>query len=282
MVADQYNAPSKWELIRELKRKERRFMEFTAASGKKLDLIVVEDHQATAVPCADIICETISRSTKTSPVTICFSTGDSPLPTYRELVARHRQNGLTFRNVRAFLLDEYMGLPAGHQACFRSILEENLYRHLDVRPENLFFFFGPVEDHMQTCYRFESELNATGGPELMILGIGGNGHVAFNEPGTRPDSRTRMIHLSESTRKANARFFSSIDEVPTHALSIGIQNILEAKNILLIATGEGKTNALKQALTGPISTEVPASYLQNFSGKMTVVIDRSAAKGLGI
>lgn len=255
-------------------------MKFKMNSNKDIRLIVVEDHNGTAGPAADVFEEVTGKLIK-QLVTICFSTGSSPLPFYRELVERHRQKGLSFSNVRAFLLDEYIGLPAGHPACFRSFMEEHLYRYIDLKPENMNFYFGPVEDHMQTCFRYERALNETGGVDVMILGIGGNGHIAFNEPGTLPETRTRMIKLTESTRQANARFFSTIQEVPTHALSVGIANILEAKNLILVATGESKAEAIKKSLSGPIDNDVPASYLQNYTGNLTIVLDKKAASRLG-
>ena len=256
-------------------------MDYALKNGKTIDIKVVQDHDSTAGPCSDLF-EKIMKEQGKKMATISFSTGSSPLPFYKELVKRHKENSLSFSNVRAFLLDEYIGLPAGHPACFRSFMEENLYRHVNIEAENIFFFFGPMEDHMQTCYRFEKEIAAYGGVDLMILGIGTNGHIAFNEPGTQPESRTRMIKLTESTRQANARFFNSINDVPTHALSVGIANILESKNVLLIANGAGKADAIKKTFLGPVDNQVPASYLQNFKGNLTVVLDKKAATGLDL
>jgi glucosamine-6-phosphate deaminase len=254
-------------------------MEITTPSGIKLNLIVVEDHDATAGPAADLFATTISEKLP-EPATILFATGSTPLPMYKELVRRHKENGFSFKDVHAFMLDEYIGLPMGHPACFRTFINEHLYRHVDLKQESQHYYFGPPEDHMQTCFRYEQELAEAGGVDLALLGIGRNGHIAFNEPGTRADSRTRMIRLSESTRQANARFFSSLDEVPTQALSLGIGNIMESKAILLIAAGQSKSAVLKAALTGPITDQLPASYLQTFKGKLTVVADKQAAAEL--
>ena len=256
-------------------------MKFKANSGNEIELIVVEDHEATAKPCADFI-EKVIRQAADSVASICFSTGSSPIPVYRELVRRHREEGLSFSNVHAFLLDEYVGLPVGHAQCFRTYMQNNLFRHVDIRTENMHLFFGPQEDHMQTCFRYEREIKDVGGMSLMILGIGPNGHIAFNEPGVLPDSRTRMIKLTESTRRANARFFNSIDEVPTHALSVGIANILEADKVLLIATGESKIDAVRRAFADPVDNQVPASHLQNFTGELAVVTDKAAVSGLNL
>lgn len=255
-------------------------MMYQTQSGSWLELISVDNHQATGQPCADIVEQTIR--TANGCATICFSTGDSPLPTYRELVTRYQNGALSFAKVRAFLLDEYIGLPAGHPACFRTFMENNLYSQADFPADNLNFFFGPLEDHMQTCYRFEQELKATGGVDLMMLGIGTNGHIAFNEPGTLPESRTRLIKLSESTRKTNARFFPSIEEVPSHALSVGIATILEAKKLLLVAAGKSKAEALQKAFQGPVDNQVPASHLQSYTGELVVVTDQEAASLLKV
>ena len=256
-----------------------KLVEFTTSTGKKIELAIVPDHDATGYPAADFFDQNILVDPEKQK-TVCFSTGSSPLPMYRELIRRQKKQGKSFANIRSFLLDEYMGLPAGHPACFRSFMFENLYNHADFSPDNLHVFFGPKEDHMQTCFRYEMELSASGGVDLMILGIGKNGHIAFNEPGTRPDSRTRMIKLDESTRKANAMYFNSIDEVPTHALSVGIGNILEAKSLLLIASGDSKAEIIKKALTGPVTDQIPASNLQTFQGELMVVLDEKAAADL--
>lgn len=258
-----------------------KFMKFVTSSKKEILLNVVEDHKATAGPAADMI-EGLVNKQKDRLITICFSTGSSPLPLYRELVKRHQKQDISFSNVRAFLLDEYIGLPAGHPACFRTFMEEHLYKDIDLNPKNMNFYFGPVEDHMQNCYRYDRALNETGGVDVMILGIGRNGHIAFNEPGTLPETRTRMIKLTESTRQVNARFFSSIQEVPTHALSVGIANILESKNLLLIAAGESKADAIRKSLLGPVDNNVPASHLQNYKGNLTIVLDKEAASGLNL
>ena len=254
-------------------------MRMVMPTGGDFELVVVSDHAGTARPGADVVSRAITGA-EGEAATCCFCTGSSPVPMYAELARRHREAHLSFAGVRAFMLDEYVGLPAGHPACYRTFMSEHLYRHVDILPENLHYFFGPMEDHMQVCFRYEQALAATGGVDLMLLGIGANGHIAFNEPGTRPDSRTRLLRLSESTRQANARYFSSIHEVPTHALSLGIANILEARELLMIAVGANKHDALKRCFTGPVTDEVPASHLQNYTGRLTVVLDEAAADGL--
>ncbi len=254
-------------------------MKYTLKNGKNITVHLVKGPKETSLPSGDIFGKIVSE-VKDRMITVCFSTGSSPLPLYNELVERYKRKELSFSKVRAFLLDEYIGIPAGHPTCFKTFMEENLYRHVDIATDNIHSFFGPMEDHMQTCFRYEKEMGKTGGVDLMILGIGTNGHIAFNEPGTLPDSRTRMIKLTESTRQANARFFNSINEVPTHALSVGIGNILETKNLLLIASGSKKADAVKKSFLDPVSNQTPASHLQNYKGSLSLVLDNEAAAGL--
>ena len=250
-------------------------LELVAASGRIVDVILIDDDDEFGRAGADVIQQVMEQNPDRT--VISFATGGTPLPVYRELVRRHQEEGLCFANVHSFMLDEYHGLPPEHENSFVKYITDNLFSKVDIPKPNIHFYEGPVEDHMQICYRYEKAIRELGGIDLMLLGIGRNGHIAFNEPGCRIDSRCRLIRLTEDTRKANARFFSGIDEVPQYALSMGIGNILEAKKILLMATGTNKSDALFNTLRGPVDSEVPASYLQKYERDCTFLIDREAA-----
>jgi len=251
-------------------------MELRFGIDENIRVIVVKDPANIGMLAADIV-EPVIRLASTEGVTICFATGSSPFPLYKELVRRHREKNLSFEKVSAFLLDEYYDLPVNHPQSFRKYMQENLYNHVDINPKNIHFFEGPAEDHMRICYEYERKIREAGGIDMMILGVGSNGHIAFNEPGTFFDSRTRFIRLSESTRRSNIKFFGSLEKVPHFALSIGVANIMEARRIILVAVGPSKAEAIRRALKGPVDPEIPASYLQKFEGDCVLVLDEDAA-----
>ena len=173
-----------------------------------------------------------------------LATGSSPLCVYRELATRHRDGGLSVARARAFLLDEYVGLPAGHPQSYRAFIERELVRHLDFAPGAVTGPDSHSADLPAACRRFEEAIAAAGGIDLQVLGIGADGHIGFNEPGSSLASRTRIKTLMESTRRDNARFFGSLDEVPHHVVTQGIGTILEARHLVLLAFGEPKAAAV--------------------------------------
>ncbi|RLI23840.1 glucosamine-6-phosphate deaminase, partial [Candidatus Bathyarchaeota archaeon] len=188
----------------------------------------------------------------------------------------HREEGLSFSRVTTFNLDEYVGLPPDHPQSYHYYMFHNLFDHVDVRRENVHIPDGMAENLDEECRRYEEAIKEAGGIDLQLLGIGRNGHIGFNEPGSPFDSRTRVVKLSEQTRKDNARFFNSIDEVPTHAITMGIGTIMEARRIILIASGEAKAEAIAKAVKGPKTVDVPASALQDHPDCL-FIIDKEAA-----
>lgn len=204
-----------------------------------------------------------------------LATGSSPLPLYDALA----DSGVDFSRVTAFALDEYVGLGPGDPRGYASVINSEVTRRLGLRPEAVHVpdVFAPDLDAAAQDY--EQAIHAAGGVDLQILGIGHNGHLAFNEPGAALDSRTRVEVLAERTRRANSRFFDSPDQVPTHCLTQGIGTILQARHLLLIAHGEDKAGIIARALQGPISAECPASALQ-LHPHVTVFLDRAAASQL--
>jgi len=207
---------------------------------------------------------------------IGVATGSSPLGTYVELGRRARAGALDFRRVTAFALDEYVGLAASDPRSYAATIEQTVTRPLGLRPENVHVPDGGAADPAAASEDYERLIARSGGVRVQVLGIGSNGHLGFNEPGSPVDSRTRMTPLSEQTRLDNARFFPRADLVPTHCITQGLGTILEAGQLVLVAQGEGKARAIARALDGPVDIDCPASVLQ-LHPAVTVILDRAAA-----
>ena len=209
-----------------------------------------------------------------------LATGSTPLPTYQELIHRHQADeGPSWSEVTTFNLDEYVGLPPGHEQSYLATIRRELTDQLGIDPARV-HGPDPAEAELPTAgERYEAEIAAAGGVDLQILGIGTNGHLAFNEQGSSFGSPTRIKTLTAQTRRDNARFFGSIDDVPLHVLTQGIGTILRARHLVLIATGAGKAAAVAAAVEGPISASCPASVLQ-LHPHATVLVDEAAASRL--
>lgn len=215
-------------------------------------------------------------------VVLGLATGSTPLTVYRELVRMHRDEGLSFLHVLTFNLDEYYGLAGDHPQSYRAFMNQQLFNHIDVPLSQTHVLDGAARSAYWECQAFEARIRAVGGLDLWLLGIGVNGHIAFNEPGSSVDSRTRLVHLAPQTIDANSdgRFFKRRSEVPRCALSVGIGTIREARHIVLLALGAGKAKAVAAAVEGPFTPECPASLLQDHEN-VTFVLDAAAASGLG-
>lgn len=206
-----------------------------------------------------------------------LATGSTPVGIYAELVRTYGKGLISFKHVTSFNLDEYAGLPSDHPESYHYYMEQHLFRHIDLPASQRHLPNGTAADMQEECSRYDSLLEAAKQIDLQILGIGHNGHIGFNEPDHELNSGTHLVELKETTRQANARFFSSLDEVPTHALTMGIGMILKAKTILLIVRGAEKAEIVYQALTGPIRTEIPASLLQAHPN-LVVLLDEEAGR----
>lgn len=193
---------------------------------------------------------------------IGLATGSSPISTYKSLISLCAEGTLDFSQVKTFNLDEYVGLPVSNDQSYRYFMEDNLFKHVNVDPSNIDFLQGTTADPQQECKRYEAAIAAQGGIDLQLLGIGHNGHIAFNEPSDHFEYATFMVELTQSTIEANKRFFASIDDVPRKALTMGIGTIMKARKIVIVATGSDKAEIVKTAFTGPITPQVPASILQ--------------------
>ena len=226
---------------------------------------------------AELVTVAIARLVERTPTaTLGLATGSSPLHVYRRLVDRSRRGELRFARARAFLLDEYVGLPADHPESYRSVIRRELTDALDLPRDAVHGLDGTAADLVAECARYEQALAAAGGVDLQLLGIGTNGHLGFNEPGSSLASRTRLKTLTHSTRQDNARFFPSPDDVPRHVLTQGLGTIRDARHLVLLASGARKAAAVAAAVEGPVSASCPASVLR-LHPHVSVVLDEAAA-----
>lgn len=191
-----------------------------------------------------------------------LATGSSPVGAYKRLIEMNKNGTVDFSEVKTVNLDEYIGLSASHPQGYRFFMQDNLFDHINIKPENTNVPSGIAEDMQAECKRYDDLITSLGGIDLQLLGIGLDGHIGFNEPCDHFDTGTHTVVLDESTINANARFFNSIDEVPTKAVTMGIRSIMTAKKIVLIANGKNKMEILDKAINGPVTPLVPASALQ--------------------
>ncbi|MBD3274633.1 MAG: glucosamine-6-phosphate deaminase [Candidatus Marinimicrobia bacterium] len=236
---------------------------------------ISEDYETMSQLGAKIVAEQVRRKPDS---VIGFATGSTPLGTYKELIRMHRESGLDFSKITTFNLDEYVGLRPEHDQSYHYFMWENLFKHINVDPRFVYIPDGMADDIDYFCKWYEDQMKEVGGVDLQILGIGGNGHVAFNEPGSSLGSRTRIKTLTSKTVKDNARFFDDPDEVPKYAITMGVGTIMDAKKLLLLASGEGKANAIKDTLEGPITAMVPATIVQMHQQAHVLVDEEAASK----
>ncbi len=206
---------------------------------------------------------------------IGLATGSTPVDMYSYLGDMCRAGELSFKAVKSVNLDEYVGLPAYHEQSYARFMREKLFDRIDLPAENRHIPSGTA-DPAAECDRYDRLLESLGRVDIQLLGIGHNGHIAFNEPDSHFPKDTVCVRLTDSTVEANSRFFSSRADVPTEAISMGIGRILRSKRILLLATGEGKADILERALFGKVTPTVPASILQFYQGELYVVVDKEA------
>lgn len=223
--------------------------------------------------------EIIKRISKKPEISISLPTGSTPIETYKILVKESKKLKLSFSKVKFFQLDEYLGLSKENSMSYYYFLNYYLFKHLNFDEKNICVFNGLTRNLEVECLFYEEELKKTNGLDLILLGIGNNGHIAFNEPGTPIKAGTRVINLSLQTINANSRFFKNIHDVPKYALTMGIAEILEAKEIFLFANGENKAQAVSNALYGAVTKNLPASYLKNHP-HVTFFLDKKAASYL--
>jgi len=217
---------------------------------------------------------------KNKPASVLgLATGSTPEGVYRELIDKYQSGEICFADIKTFNLDEYIGIPDDHECSYNYYMNNKLFKHINIQPEAVNLPNGNAIDIDRECEDYDQKIRENGGIDLQILGIGHNGHIAFNEPGTPFESTTHVVDLAESTIKANSRFFDSPDQVPRQAITMGIKSIMQARRIILIAKGKGKASIMYKALKGPVTPEVPASVIQHHPN-ILVILDNEAASKL--
>ncbi|MFE8701593.1 glucosamine-6-phosphate deaminase [Cytobacillus sp. FJAT-54145] len=237
-----------------------------------MKIIKTANYEEMGLEAAKIIIEKV----RSNPGTVLgLATGSTPRGVYKYMVDDHQQKATNYEEVRTVNLDEYVGLPETDENSYHFFMKQHLFNHLNIPKNQTFLPSGVAENLDVECKRYEKLIKNLGGVDLQILGIGRNGHIGFNEPGTSFKSRTQIVDLAESTRMANARFFTSYEDVPTKAITVGISTILDSKEILLLASGSSKAEAIKKLLEDEANEQFPASALKHHD-QVTIIADEEA------
>ena len=237
-----------------------------------MKIIIKENYDELSKEAANIFIKQINEKSNSI---LGLATGSTPVQTYKFLIESFKNNEISFKDIKTFNLDEYVGLDSNHIQSYRYFMNENLFNHIDIKKENTFIPSG-IGNIKDNSTKYEKLLNDLGPIDLQLLGLGENAHIGFNEPGTPENSLTNQVNLTNGTIEANKRFFSSINDVPKTAISMGIGSILKSKKILLLASGNKKAEAVRNMIEGPITENVPASFLQKHKN-VTIIIDKAAA-----
>ncbi len=239
-----------------------------------MDLKVVEHYDEMSEVAANLVAGTIKDK---KDAVLGLATGSTPEGMYARMVEMHRRKLIDFSTVTTFNLDEYIGLEPDHPQSYHYYMNRNLFDHVNIDPENISIpYSGSDKGLEETCRKFDERIEQAGGIDLQVLGIGVNGHIGFNEPARHLKAGTHLVELAEETIEANSRFFQSKDEVPRKAITMGMGSIMKAGKVLLMASGINKAEAVRDSLSGLVSTKTPASLLQ-LHRDIVIVIDREAA-----
>ena len=238
-----------------------------------MNVLIYESEEQIGMAAGNYMCGQVLQKPNS---VLGLATGSTPLKPYSQMIELYKKGVVDFSKVTTFNLDEYVNLDVNDKNSYHSFMHENLFDHINIPEENINFLDGNAEDPEEECRRYEEKIKATGGIDIQLLGIGSNGHIAFNEPADCFQRWSHVVTLKESTVKDNSRFFKSIDEVPTQAVTMGIGSIMQAKKILIIAIGENKAKAIKQLIGGNVTPMCPASVLQ-FHTDVTLMLDKAAA-----
>lgn len=241
-----------------------------------MTIIVEKDYDAMSKAAAEMILEELKENPE---AVLGLATGSTPIGMYQELVRAFERGEADFSKVMSYNLDEYYPISHDNSQSYHYFMRENLFQHINIPMENTHVPSGETQDVKATAAAYDEEIYRLGGVDLQVLGIGNNGHIGFNEPDAVFAKGTGLVDLTESTISANSRFFVSIDDVPKKAISMGIATIMQAKRIMLLASGEAKAEIIKQTILGQITPEVPASALQ-LHRNVTFFLDEAAAKEL--
>ena len=237
---------------------------------------IVNNYDEMSKLSAKLVADQIIKNPKS---VLGLATGSTPEGMYREIVKMYEEGKLSFKEITTFNLDEYYGLDPKHFQSYRYFMESHLLSKVDINQDNVYIPNGMCTSIEDTCKEYDEFIEKSGGIDLQILGIGINGHIGFNEPGDEFVANTHLVDLTDATLDANSRFFESQEDVPSQAITMGMESIMQAKSIILMASGKSKADAIHMAIEGPITPQVPASILQLHSD-VIIVIDREAASKL--
>lgn len=241
-----------------------------------MTIFVTENYDEMSKKGAEIVAEVLKN--KENPI-LGLATGGTPVGMYKELIKMNKAGEITFKNTSSYNLDEYFPIEKTNDQSYNYFMKENLFNHVDINIENTHIPNGMAENSEQESTKYDAAVRATGGVDIQVLGIGSNGHIGFNEPSDVFEPITHRVQLDERTIADNARFFNSIEEVPTEAITMGIGTIMCAKSILLLASGKGKAPIIREMITGKVTPRVQASILQ-FHPNVVIVLDQEAAEEL--
>ena len=238
-----------------------------------MKVIIVKDYQEMSKCAFDVMIKVIKENEK---AVLGLATGTTPIGLYKEMIKDHKENGTSYKGIRTVNLDEYAGLDITSNQSYIYFMRDNLFNHIDINLANTFIENGKAENAQEECERYNKLLENMR-QDIQLLGLGSNGHIAFNEPYTPFDSVTHVVNLTEQTIRDNSRLFDRIEDVPTKAFTMGIKNIMNAKKVLILASGENKADAVYKTVKGIVTEEVPASILQTHPD-CTLIVDQKAGK----
>jgi len=238
-----------------------------------MEVIVKENYEQISKLAAEMIAKVVRSKPN---AVLGLATGSTPVGTYKELIRMHKEDGLDFSGITTFNLDEYVNLNPDHDQSYRYFMNDNLFNHINIDKSKTYVPDGMAKDVPAFCKWYEDQMLKAGGIDIQLLGIGGNGHIAFNEPGSSLGSRTRVKTLDDNTISDNARFFANKDEVPKFAITMGIGTIMDARQLILLANKDSKADAISMTVEGPITAMVPATIVQ-LHPKATIIVDKPAS-----
>jgi glucosamine-6-phosphate deaminase len=245
-------------------------------------LIIKDNYADVSEWAAQYIADKINSHGESRPFVLGLPTGSTPLGVYRKLIQMNREGKVSFSNVITFNMDEYVGLPENHPQSYHTFMQENFFNHIDILPENINILNGNAPDLQAECEAYEAGIKAAGGIDLFMGGVGIDGHIAFNEPGSSLRSRTRIKTLTEDTLIANSRFFGNdISQVPRQSLTVGVGTVMDAREVLILVNGHAKSRALQQVIEGSVSQLWTITALQ-LHPKGIIVCDEAATAELKV
>lgn len=243
---------------------------------KSMKIVSVKKYEELSRKAANLF---ISQINMKANAVLGLATGGSPIGTYKEMVAAYNKGDVDFSEVTTINLDEYCGIAKEHEQSYWHFMHKHLFQHVNIRPDNIYIPNGENKDVEQVCQEYDEAINKVGGIDIQLLGIGLDGHIGFNEPADHFEINTHMVNLTESTIDANKRFFNSRKEVPKQAYTMGILPIMQARKVVMIATGKEKAQILKTAFKGSVTPQIPASILQ-LHPDFTLIADEEALSAM--